>query len=213
MKGAGEYTKESHPSWKGGPAIMQCLQCGKKFTVAKSRVKVGWGKYCCRKCQSIHKTSRFSGKNNPNWKGGKIKKSCGVCGKDFFVIPSQRNARIFCSEKCQDKNHSINTRGANNSNWKGGISELSHAVRTSFQYLYWRQQVLIRDKFSCQKCGATGEKLNAHHIKHFHVLLKEARAYMSLFKELEAVMAYSPMWNINNGITLCDKCHKTEHSK
>lgn len=59
----------------------------------------------------------------------------------------------------------------------------------------WRNEVFIRDGFSCRKCGdCTGGNLNAHHI--------------------------SPYWNhadlrtdLNNGITLCQSCHTRFHTE
>lgn len=40
-----------------------------------------------------------SGSNNPNWKGGKIQKTCRVCGKEYLVhIRSSKS--MFCSLQC-----------------------------------------------------------------------------------------------------------------
>jgi len=43
-----------------------------------------------------------SGKHNPNWKGGKIKLTCNVCGEDYFKFPSQHSNKRskYCSKKC-----------------------------------------------------------------------------------------------------------------
>ena len=95
------------------------------------------------------------------------------------------------------KHHSIKTRrkmsiakrGKNNNLWKGGITSINRLIRVSFKYRLWRELVFERDDWTCQDCGKRGGKLNAHHIKPF-----------SLFPDLRFV--------INNGITLCRKCHK-----
>jgi 5-methylcytosine-specific restriction endonuclease McrA len=62
-------------------------------------------------------------------------------------------------------------------------------------YKKWRTDVYKRDSFMCQmpSCGSKG-RLNAHHIKRW---------------------AGNPFlrFNINNGITLCQKCHKSIHNK
>ena len=192
---------------------MHCIECGKEFSVVKARIKIGWGKFCSHKCHGIYRSKHSLGPSNPNWKGGRFKEICEICGKEFLVVPSAKNLRKLCSEKCRAINHSGKMGGINNPNWKGGVTILSHSIRTSFQYGYWRQQVLMRDGFKCKKCGAAGGDLNAHHIKHFHVLLKEAQRFLPLFNGSDAIMAYSPMWDVNNGIALCDTCHKMEHSK
>lgn len=59
--------------------------------------------------------------------------------------------------------------------------------RDTPEYAEWRETVYKRDNYTCQCCGST-VKLNAHHIKNF-----------SSNVELR--------YDIDNGITLCDKCH------
>lgn len=56
------------------------------------------------------------------------------------------------------------------------------------KYKAWRLAVKRRDKFKCKKCGSR-KKLAAHHIKKWadHPLLR---------------------YDVNNGITLCRKCHE-----
>lgn len=56
------------------------------------------------------------------------------------------------------------------------------------QYKKWRKQVYVRDGYTCKMCGAK-KKLEAHHIK-----------LWAHFPELR--------FDVNNGITLCKKCHK-----
>ena len=66
--------------------------------------------------------------------------------------------------------------------------------RNSKEYKEWRKAVFERDKYTCQLCKAKGVKLNAHHKKPW-----------SKFPQLR----YDP----ENGITLCEKCHKAYHKK
>jgi hypothetical protein len=40
-----------------------------------------------------------SGQSNPNWKGGRIEKSCAVCGKDYSV-KRVHSASKYCSLQC-----------------------------------------------------------------------------------------------------------------
>lgn len=64
--------------------------------------------------------------------------------------------------------------------------------RRSAEYVEWRKRVFERDDYTCALCGRRGGKLNAHHIKPY-----------SKFSGLR--------YEIGNGVTLCEKCHKEVH--
>ena len=109
-------------------------------------------------------------------------------------------------------------KGEKNYNWKNGITPTNTIIRHSDKYKEWRQQVFIRDNFTCQECGARSGKgktvyLESHHKTPFHKLLEEARKYLPLLELFEAAMVYTPLWDIDNGETLCDKCHEKKPKK
>lgn len=79
-------------------------------------------------------------------------------------------------------------------NWKGGISPINKIIRMSIEYRLWREAVFARDNWTCQKCKERGGKLHPHHIYNF-----------TDYPELR--------FAIDNGITLCEKCHKEFHRK
>lgn len=77
--------------------------------------------------------------------------------------------------------------------WKGGITPKLVKIRNFHEMDIWRKLVFERDNYTCQLCG-NNKKIHAHHIKRF-----------KHFKELRT--------DINNGITLCKKCHNSIHGK
>lgn len=76
---------------------------------------------------------------------------------------------------------------------KANTSYWNFEDRRSSRYKAWKQAVLQKDNYICKKCG-NKDNLVAHHIKPF-----------ASNKELR--------FDINNGITLCQNCHKEEHRK
>lgn len=106
------------------------------------------------------------------------------------------------------KNISESLKGSKGSGWKGGITPIAQIIRTSSMYLKWRQDVFIRDNFTCQECGKFGIRLEVHHKKSFSHLLQEVKEYLPLLSIYEGAMVYTPLWDILNGITFCKECHK-----
>ena len=89
-------------------------------------------------------------------------------------------------------------RGKSNPRYKNGLWCLGNNPRrddmVSREYKEWRLSVFKRDNYTCQKCGQIGEKLNSHHIQPWID-----------FPDLR--------YDINNGVTLCVKCHHIAHRK
>jgi len=98
--------------------------------------------------------------------------------------------------------------------YKDGKTSLIKSIYTLFESGNWRKQVFERDHFTCQNCNLIGCKLEAHHKVKLKVILKEfLQKYSNLDIEkdkeqlLEIIKKYPLFWDINNGITLCLKCH------
>ena len=104
-------------------------------------------------------------------------------------------------------------KGERNPAWLGGITSLNFRIRNSVKYLNWRQSIFLRDNFTCQECGQRGGEIHAHHIKPFIILLKEAIKYLPLLNEYDAAMLYNPLWLLDNGIVLCENCHRKTFNK
>jgi hypothetical protein len=85
-------------------------------------------------------------------------------------------------------------KGKNAPNWKGGIKPINKRIRASIEFRLWRESVYARDGWICQGCLVRGGKLHPHHIQNF-----------AEWPELR--------FAIDNGITLCEKCHIKFHKK
>lgn len=78
-----------------------------------------------------------------------------------------------------------------------------HKIRQCFKYRQWRSDIFTRDNFICQGCNERGGELHAHHKKSFATILRDNN-----IKNLNDAELCEELWNINNGVTLCKKCHK-----
>lgn len=77
--------------------------------------------------------------------------------------------------------------------WKGGRKRNSHHL-DSADYRAWRSAVFERDKFTCVCCQNVGGELRAHHI-------------------LAWAKYPTERFNVKNGVTLCEDCHKWLHHR
>jgi len=103
---------------------------------------------------------------------------------------------------------SLAQRGEKSNAWKGGITSLYLKIRHNFKIRQWRDDCFTRDDFTCQKCNIRGGKLTCHHIKYFSKIISDNN-----IRTLEEALDCDELWNINNGITLCNKCHINKHKK
>lgn len=78
-------------------------------------------------------------------------------------------------------------------------------IRECFKYRQWRSDVFTRDDFTCAWCTARGVHLEADHFPKMFIEIIEEYG----IKTLEGAYQCEELWNINNGRTLCVKCHNT----
>lgn len=104
-------TFEVYPSWtyrkncsrectRSERINLVCEECGKKFVRTPGYLSngKGAGKFCSKKCAG----SNLKGEQARHWQGGKIKRICKQCGKEFEVFKSKIDVGEgnFCSRKC-----------------------------------------------------------------------------------------------------------------
>jgi len=203
-----DFKGKNGPGWKGGGIKKTCIICKKEFTIGVANSNNGEGKFCSHKCKGDWQSINYKGDKSLCWKP-KIKKTCIECGKPF---KTKSNHSKFCSQKCYWDSLS-KRKGDKTSNWQGGITPIIQKIRNSEKYNKWRQEVFVKDNFTCHKCNTRGGYLHAHHIKGFSVIINEIKANLPLLGLYEASMIYTPLWDIQNGVTLCKKCHFKGHRK
>lgn len=94
--------------------------------------------------------------------------------------------------------------GPKASNWRGGVTPLYAQIRNHFKMRQWRCDVFTRDKFTCCECSDNkGGNLNADHIIPFIAIVKSFQIDC-----IEKALNCEKLWDINNGRTLCENCHR-----
>lgn len=103
----------------------------------------------------------------------------------------------------------LQIRGEKHWNWHGGVNPLFDTIRNCLKYKQWHKAIFERDYYACQKCGDNkGKNLIVHHKKLFTTIFKEYN-----IKTIEDAINCNELWNVNNGQTLCIKCHEEFHKK
>lgn len=128
------------------------------------------------------------------------KNYCGDCALKLEIIDGFQHAKSFMYfmsgpyfSEIINGVISLYTKGSYKQKLKR-IKNRSTDKRNSPEYKIFRKSVFERDNYICQHCSIRGTTLNAHHIKSYK----------------------NNKWlrtNMDNGITLCVKCHKKEHKR
>lgn len=180
-----------------------CIDCGKLLYKLACYSKT-------KRCKSCGAKFRLKNPaNHPRYKDGRnLKKSnCIDCGK--------KTSHYKCI-RCCDCYHKYNT-GKVNPMYIDGRTSLTQMIRDCDNYKNWHFEVFKRNNYTCQLCGKNKCYLTVDHIKPFSIILNEFLSYYNMFSPIEdketlvrLAITWSDFWNINNGQTLCKKCHKSK---
>lgn len=184
-------TREGELSPLYARVVCTCVICDKSFEriPSLSRGKTYCSKECRNKGLTKHRVELSAELR------GTV--SCLNCGKSVEKSISRiKNTKYhYCSIPCKDKHLGVTfNSGKNNYNYNGALtSKYRIQHRLMPEYSKWRTSVYIRDNYSCVICkDSRGGNLIAHHLYSYET-----------HEELRL--------DINNGVTLCDKCHKGFH--
>ena len=193
----------------------------------KSLVKKKWRKFCSSSC-----ASKFGWNTNPMRLSlsGRFKKGHSpfpipeatrkIAAKKMVATRRSRDNYIKSKETIEKGRMSlkrryatgltpwnkgkiwIERRGANNNRWKGGITPLIRQIRNCLEYRQWRSDVVTKDGWRCIFCGSNERLEVDHYPKTFSSIFDEYK-----ISSMEEAINCTELWNINNGRTLCHKCH------
>lgn len=116
------------------------------------------------------------------------KVTCKNCRKEFErnLYQLNKTKNTFCSQACSI----VYNRGENHYEWKENL----HDKNLKLALKQWGIKIKERDSYTCQICSEKDRTiLEAHHIKE-----------RASFPELQ--------FDLNNGITLCLRCHILQHT-
>ena len=156
-----------------------CEICGKEYINDKKN-----SKYCSVKCRTE------SRKN-------KITYCCDFCGKECEQIPAEYNSykNHYCGSECKNKHQGSIYNKENHPNWNPNITNEERLDdRKYFEYTEWRNNVFIRDNYTCVITGERGTHIVAHHL-------------YSYDKNINL------RTDIQNGVTISVELHKEFHKK
>ncbi len=205
LKGWGKFCSPScYQKYRSNKkkTMMTCANCGKEFPTFPSRI-IGGRKFCSKKCMG----DSTKGEKSRRWNSAF--KYCAFCGDRFKANAHEVNSKIYCSNTCKG----LGMRGDKSVSWKGGVTPYRTLLRNSMKYITWRTHVFKRDNFTCQKCGQRGGSIHAHHKKRFAVILNDIKQMFPLLSLSDIADNYHDLWDIQNGITLCKKCHIKTHGE
>lgn len=87
-------------------------------------------------------------------------------------------------------------------------------IRSLSEIIFWKAKVIVRDNFTCQKCGYFNNfdkpyiPIHVDHIKPFSIILLENN-----IRSIQQARECQELWDINNGRCLCKYCHKKENNR
>lgn len=187
---------------------VKCSICGEEKIVNPYKVKTQKDFYCSDECKNKGYSLKYSGENSARYSSRKV--NCNICGKEFTRNISEINKykHNYCSKACASKGWTkyfsgennpsygkerLDMRGENNWNYNPNKTrEQRQKDRKLLENTNWVNKVLKRDNYTCKCCGKKGGDLIAHHLDGYNWCVEKR-------------------YVIENGVTLCNKCHKNFH--
>lgn len=164
--------------------------------------------------ESREKMSKAVLKNHANyWKGKprseetKEKIRLAHLGKKQTKESIEKRVRKIKGKKRSEKTRiKISLAHTKEKEFTGFKRTFNKRLRGNLKYIEWRKAVYERDNYTCQDCFRKNLYLMAHHIIFLNDILKQNNII-----SLEQAENCKELWDLDNGITLCVKCHQKKH--
>jgi len=145
-----------------------------------------------KKISNSHKGVKLSKEHIESMRQAKLKNPVRYWLGKKRPSPSKATRKKMSDSQIRIGNKPPVRYGKDNNHYIDGRTPENKKARRSIEFRLWRESVFARDGWTCQKCGEIGVELHPHHIKNF-------AEYIEL------------RFAIDNGITLCKKCHMKFH--
>lgn len=196
----------------------ECDGCGCDLEVSKYKKSPILCRSCAAKARWTDESRKEfgdgrKGENNPNF--GNTGENNPLTGGEASLMTREKMSKSHTGENNSfyGKRHTTKTcdvlseknTGTNNPNygkygkdapnWQGGLTPKMQSIRNTDAYRNWREAVYLRDNWTCMECGARSAASNAVYLNAHHIHpIKDNKNTLLIF-------------DINNGITLCEGCH------
>lgn len=171
--------------------LINCATCDKQYLTHRYRLSTYKQSFCSRPCkfQDAHSTLLHLKNPRPFLKD-QVPWNLGVAWSNVMKLKmsTSRLGKLI---------------GADNPAWRGGTTPLLNKIRRLVAYKEWQRAVMRRDDFTCRSCQTRGVVLTAHHLQSLAYLVTQHKV-----TSVEAAVETTNLWNIDNGITLCNPCHE-----
>lgn len=189
-----------------GLVMWSCLcDCGKQIQVVGGALKSGNTKSCGRITIKVDLTGQRFGKlvvlgdSGERGSGGRVMWDCICdCGEKSKVRGDGLKSGRSTSCGCFKLERLASMIGKNSPNYNPNLTDeerLKNRYRMSDgDFRSWANLIKDRDKYTCQICNQHGGKLKAHHLNGWNAFPEQR-------------------FDLDNGVTLCNDCHKDFHSQ
>ena len=165
---------------------------------------------CCRGCRSEAYKKYPSENSLANLELGREKGTNHLNGIPKSKLSNEKRSKShkdWCSRNL-DKvaQRGLKTRRDKHYKWLGGISKLNIAIRLLTEYRKWQRSIKKRDK-ACIYCNSV-LSLESHHLIELRIIIENNQ-----LNNVDDARNCQDLWDINNGITLCKKCHYLIHDR